>query len=55
MRLFPYSGPLETSLRTKVLRVMHSYVKQDKKLPLHMEIFDEACLFDQCFSLSDLE
>lgn len=51
MRLFPDSGPLEPSLRTKVLKVMHSYVKWDENLPLGMEIFDEACFLTNVFPL----
>lgn len=55
MRLFPDSEPLETSLVTKVWLDIHSCVKQYEHLSLDMEVFDETCLFDQCFSLSDLE
>lgn len=55
MRLFPDSEPLKTSLVTKVWLVIHSYVKQYEHLPLDMDVFDETCLLDQSFSLSDLE
>lgn len=48
------SGPLEPSLRTAVLQVMSSHVEQDENLPSDMKVFDEACLFNECFSLSGL-
>lgn len=55
MRLFPDSEPLETSLVTQVWLVIHFCVKQYEHLPLDIEVFEETCLFEQYFSLSDPE